>query len=163
MNIKSIGVNSLLSLAYNTSNKGYVASIISSNNSTYYYALYYLNNDNSYTEIIKPSLNTLSHILEHIKCEINTDFKDYINYQNDKDFISNISFVGNGAVSNKDSIFITFSNCIIEENIIFSSYNLGLAGYDLFENEINIEPLPLYLKKPQAQIDLELRESKNLK
>ena len=44
---------------------------------------------------------------------------------------------------------------------LLSSYSLGIAGFKKFSNhfyEENMEVLPLYLKKPQAQRQLEEKE-----
>ena len=72
-----------------------------------------------------------------------------------------ISFVGDGIPSEKlHSIYYNNADSEVTQNII-SSYlnveNLGTAGYKKFINnkKIGEEILPLYLKKPQAQIQLE--------
>ena len=72
-----------------------------------------------------------------------------------------ISFVGDGIPSEKlHSIYDNNADSEVTKNII-SSYlnveNLGAAGYKKFINnkKIGEEILPLYLKKPQAQIQLE--------
>ena len=53
------------------------------------------------------------------------------------------------------------------ENELYSYLNvenLGIAGYKKFitKNQIGEDILPLYLKKPQAQIQLEEKLNKNL-
>lgn len=75
-----------------------------------------------------------------------------------------ITFVGDGSKIYKDKIETTFENAnfIDEKYNVLSSYALGLAGLSKYNNcDMIPEALPLYLKKPQAQRQLEEKENNN--
>lgn len=158
-NIPIIGVSSLTSLAYNIKNEGLICSLIDCKNNNCYYSLYELK-ENTYTLLEEPTSDSIENCIK------------LLNYKyNDK----KISFVGDGSLIYKEYIsdfcnnsFIYFSdNELNDINIV----NLGLAGFDIFNNNnqdnrynrnsnnSSYDILPLYLKKPQAQRQL---EEKNL-
>lgn len=163
-NIPIIGVSSLTSLAYNVKSEGLICSLIDCKNNNCYYSLYDLKN-NAYTLLEKPTADSIENCIK------------LLNYKyNDK----KITFVGDGSLIYREYISsacnnnsIHFSNNELNDIDIV---NLGLAGIDAFncndkdniqgknidDNNINIhnyDILPLYLKKPQAQRQL---EEKNL-
>lgn len=88
-----------------------------------------------------PSADTVEHSLELLK--------DY----------SNILFIGDGATMYSDIIKDKSSNCQFISNSSLNNLNsisLALAGYDFFiNNGTEKDLLPLYLRKPQAQRQLE--------
>lgn len=163
-NIPIIGVSSLTSLAYNVKNEGLVCSLIDCKNSNCYYSLYDLEN-NTYTLLEAPTADSLKNCIK------------LLNYKyNDK----KITFVGDGALIYREHILNDCNNSSIyfSDNEIndINILNLGLAGFDIFNdknkdiihgkntdknnsNNYNDNILPLYLKKPQAQRQL---EEKNL-
>ena len=139
-NAKFTGVNSLETLAYNIKEDGFIASVIDCKNDNCYYALYELKNG-EYNEIIPPTAASISEMFETLKGTTNTP----------------ITFVGDGVTSYKNEILANIKNAVYasESLNIINTANLALAGFNKIKNS-NTEPLtPLYLKKPQAQRQLE--------
>ena len=145
LNIPCVGISSLEVLAYNIQNDGIICSTIDCKNNNCYFALYELNSGN-YNVLIEPCAKSVNDVLDLLNSQ----------YYN-----KCISFVVDGIPSEKlHSIYDNNADSEVTQNII-SSYlnveNLGTAGYKKFINnkKIGEEILPLYLKKPQAQIQLE--------
>ena len=145
LNIPCVGISSLEVLAYNIQNDGIICSTIDCKNNNCYFALYELNSGN-YNVLIEPCAKSVNDVLDLLNSQ----------YYN-----KCISFVGDGIPSEKlHSIYDNNADSEVTKNIV-SSYlnveNLGTAGYKKFINnkKIGEEILPLYLKKPQAQIQLE--------
>lgn len=145
LNIPCVGISSLEVLAYNIQNDGIICSTIDCKNNNCYFALYELNSGN-YNVLIEPCAKSINDVLDLLNSQ----------YYN-----KCISFVGDGIPSEKlHSIYDNNADSEVTKNII-SSYlnveNLGTAGYKKFINnkKIGEEILPLYIKKPQAQIQLE--------
>ena len=141
--INCVGISSLEALAYNIKDDGLICSLIDCKNNNCYFALYKLEKDN-YTEFVSPAANNIDDALEILGS-----------------FPNNIIFVGDGAVSYKDKILSKSSEYKIangNDNVL-NSYSLGLAGLHKFSTCKDIDEstdiLPLYLKKPQAQVQLE--------
>ena len=127
-NIPCIGVSSLEVLAYNTKNDGIICSTINCKNDNCYFALYELIGGN-YNVLEEPCAKTVQEVLELIN----------LKYPN-----KSIEFVGDGIPSES-------TNCYLNVE------NLGIAGFKKFISRKNVSEdiLPLYLKKPQAQRQLE--------
>ena len=145
LNIPCVGISSLEVLAYNIKKDGIICSTIDCKNNNCYFALYELNSGN-YNVLIEPCAKSVNDVLDLLNSQ----------YYN-----KCISFVGDGIPSEKlHSIYDNNADSEVTKNII-SSYlnveNLGTAGYKKFinNNKVGEEILPLYLKKPQAQIQLE--------
>ena len=145
LNIPCVGISSLEVLAYNIQNDGIICSTIDCKNNNCYLAWYELKSGN-YNVIIEPCAKSVNDVLDLLNSQ----------YYN-----KCISFVGDGIPSEKlHSIYDNNADSEVTKNII-SSYlnveNLGTAGYKKFikNKKIGEEILPLYLKKPQAQIQLE--------
>lgn len=128
LNISCVGISSLEILAYNIKNDGIICSTIDCKNDNCYFALYELNSG-SYTVLEEPKANSIKNVINLL----NT------NYANKPIF-----FVGDGI---KDSSVSNYLNV----------QNLGIAGFKKFKNNncISENISPLYLKKPQAQQQLE--------
>lgn len=128
LNIPCVGINSLEVLAYNVKEDGLICSTINCKNDNCYFALYQLSNG-TYTIIEKPSAKTIQEVLEILNTK----------YPNEK-----FHFIGDGIPSFSTDCY---------QNV----ENLGIAGFRKFvDNNYNGEEiLPLYLKKPQAQKQLE--------
>lgn len=128
LNIPCIGVSSLEVLAYNIKNDGLICSTIDCKNDNCYFALYELSNGN-YTVLEQPCAKTVQEVLDLLD-------KKYTN--------KSIKFVGDGIPTKSTNCYLNIEN-------------LGIAGFKKFESTevINENVLPLYLKKPQAQKQLE--------
>lgn len=147
--IPCIGISSLEALAYSVKQEGFIISMMDCKNNNCYFALYEFRNSN-YTEIIPPIADTVLNALKLCKHYLSS--KDYFNSKN-----ISITFVGDGAEIYKDLILNEFKNCILAtpENNFLNSYYVGVAGLDKWKKNKFDDVLPLYLKKPQAQRQLE--------
>ena len=146
LNIPAVGISSLEALAYSIKDNGYICSIIDCKNDNCYYALYSLNNS-TYTLLEVPKADSVENCL------------NYISYKYPS---SPITFVGDGSTIYYDTIKEHSSNFQFANNDFnnIDVYSLGIAGinkYNQYGKDKNL--LPLYLKKPQAQRQL---ESKNI-
>lgn len=137
---KYTGVTSLETLAYNSNKSGFICSIIDAKNNNCYYSLYNLVNNN-YEEIITPCAVCYNEMLENIK----------------QYFDKNVTFVGDGAIFYKDEIKKTFKNAnFLPDNLNnLDTSKLALAGFNRISSNNILNLLPMYLKKPQAQRQLE--------
>lgn len=128
------------SLAYNLDQDGLICSLIDAKHSNVYYSLFKLENS-SYLEVEEAKASTLSEVL--------TSLSKY----NEK-----ITFVGDGSRVYEDEIKENIVNCEISETEL-NAYSLGKAGYVKFlKTSSSEEILPAYLKRPQAEIQLEEKE-----
>ncbi len=145
LNIPCVGVTALETLAYSIKKDGLIISIIDCKNDNCYFALYELKNSN-YIELISPSANTVKNTLSICKDYISLHYKN-----------APITFVGDGVQIYQNSICSKFNNATLADTScsILNSYNLALAGLDKFKKNQLEDVLPLYLKKPQAQRQLE--------
>lgn len=151
LNIPSIGISSLEGLAYNIKNEGLICSLIDCKNNNCYYSLYELKN-NTYTLLEEPKADSVENCL------------NYLNYKYSN---SVITFIGDVSLykeliekTSKNFILLDSTNTQINNiNINLNNidvYNLGIAGFNKFnKNGKDENLLPLYLKKPQAQKQLE--------
>lgn len=128
INIPCVGISSLEVLAYNSKNAGIICSTIDCKNDNCYFALYELVDEN-YTVLEEPCAKTVTEVLDIL----NTKYSD-----------KQINFVGDGIPSYS-------TNCYLNVE------SLGIAGYKKFisNNNVGEDILPLYLKNPQAQRQLE--------
>lgn len=135
LNIPCVGINSLEVLAYNVKTNGLICSTIDCKNDNCYFALFELINDD-YMILEEPCSKSVTEVLELLETKYHTQ---------------KINFVGDGLP-------------LKSTNLNLNIQNLGLAGYNKFlKNKlIGEDVLPLYLKKPQAQKQLEEKLSNNL-
>lgn len=138
LDIPIIGVNSLEALAYNVNSNGIICSILNAKNNNCYYALYKLEN-NIYTQLINPQACSLENMIETLLQKNN----------------SITTFVGDGVCEFLDILKKVFPFANFSQKNELDSYNLALAGIYKFKNNINEDILPMYLRKPQAQRQLE--------
>lgn len=137
LNIKSIGISSLLSLAYNIKSDGIICSLIDAKNSNCYFGLYELKNG-KYSLLEDLKIDNINNILQSLK-----------------KYSLPITFVGTGVISYQNLITENIQNCIFSNCNNLDSYSLGLAGLDAFFNNSDESILPLYLRKSQAERTLE--------
>ncbi len=137
-----IGVTSLESLAYNIHKDGLIATLIDAKHDNVYFALFALNN-NVYTSVIEPISDSISNVIDKLQSYHDT-----------------ITFVGDGAIVHKELLNSNFQNCSFaqsDENVQ-TSISIGKAAFDKY-NKNDYEPVytlsPIYLKKSQAEINLE--------
>lgn len=159
LNIPAIGINSLEVLAYNlrnlVDNKNCICSIIDCKNDNCYFSLF--EKDNNILEtLIEPQTESIDSALSIL----NSYCIDTLNSDN-------VTFVGDGSKLYSDKIKEIFPHAKFAEEIsenncdlnALSSYSLGIVGFIHYNLNIDIgNVLPLYLKKPQAQRQLEERE-----
>lgn len=131
LNIPCIGISSLDVLAYNIKNDGIICSTIDCKNANCYFALYKCKNG-AYFTLEEPCAKTVQEVSDLLNSK----------YSNEQ-----IEFVGDGITSNSTDYYLNVEN-------------LGIAGLRKFTSNNNVgeEILPLYLKKPQAQRQLEEKE-----
>lgn len=154
LNIPSVGISSLETLAFGIMSFGkYVCSMIDCKNDNCYFALYEKKNDALET-LIEPqaeSVATALAILNSYSCDTLDN--------------AQIAFVGDGSDIYKTEISQAFENAefLPSEFNILNSEALALAGLSKFNSGIELdEVLPLYLKKPQAQRQLEEKENQQI-
>lgn len=133
LNIPCIGVSSLEVLAYNIKSDGLICSTIDCKNDNCYFALYELI-DGNYKILEEPCAKTVQEVLDLLN----------LKYSN-----RSIQFIGDGIPLESINYYLNVEN-------------LGIAGFKKFISKRNVgeNVLPLYLKKPQAQRQLE-EKSKN--
>ena len=158
-NIPVVGISSLECLAKQASNNmsknTLICSMIDCKNDNCYFALYQ-KTDDILDVLIEPQAESVTAALSIID-----------NYIEDSRETSNIYFVGDATINFKEEIknkipYSYFSN---EKLNLLNSYFLGLCGLEFYNSNIEPTPdrqindiLPLYLKKPQAQRQLEEKE-----
>lgn len=143
LGIKSVGVSSLEALAYNVKTDGIICSLIDAKNSNCYCGIYKLENNN-YT-----LLEDL--VAQHIDSILSMLAK----------YDEPITFVGTGAIVNKETIKNIIKNCNFAISDNLSAYNLGLAGFKRYRDGKFQDVLPLYLRKSQAERMLEEKNNAN--
>lgn len=160
LNIPVVGITSLETLARQVSNNlsdnSLICSMIDCKNENCYFALYQKKGD--YLEsLIEPEADSIKSALSIIDT-----------YINDSDETSNIYFVGDVTLNFKEEIkkFVPYSYFCNPNQNLLNSYYLGISGLKFYNSEFESTTpyrqlnniLPLYLKKPQAQRQLEKKE-----
>lgn len=179
LNIPVVGINSLEALAYNlrkiAHDKSYICSIIDCKNDNCYFALYE-KKDGILENLIEPQAENIEATLSIL----HTYFLDTLNINTD-----DIIFIGDGSKIYKDKINETFSNAKFADDLNsnnnnnnnddddnnngddlnkLNSYSLGVAGLIHYNLDLDVgNILPLYLKKPQAQRQLEEKQKESKK
>ena len=138
LDIKSIGVSSLEALAYNVKEDGVICSLIDAKNKNVYVGIFEKIGDNF---LLRRDFSAENII-------------DVLNELKDTKYCT--TFVGDGAIAYKEIINTHLpSKCKFIDNNNISAYNLGLAGLKNFNDGNLNDVLPLYLRKPQAERNLE--------
>lgn len=150
LNIPCVGISSLEALAYNIyqkNNNKLICSLIDAKNNNVYWGLFkHVNNE--YSQIGDFAFKNISEVLNLIQTEPNLNNEQ-------------ITFIGDGAIINKNLIENTIQNCSFCDKNDLSSFSLGLAGYETYKKGIQTTIMPLYLRKSQAERALEEKLSKN--
>ncbi len=160
-NIDLVGITSLECLArqvsYELPNNSLICSMIDCKNDNCYYALYQKTADDVLDVLIAPSSESVKDTLSILDT-----------YIEDSDETGNIYFIGDGSSNYKSDIekMIPYGHFSNPKQNLLNSYYLGLCGLDFYNSGIEAttpdrqlnDILPLYLKKPQAQRQLEEKE-----
>lgn len=145
---KSIGLCSLMALAYNSDFNGYICSLIDAKNDNVYFALFD-NTNGKHEKISEYCCKNINSITEILKV-CNKD----------------VFFVGNGSIVYKDVLEST-----LKENAFFASddksnklnaTNLGIAAFEVLKNNLYSEEFnlsPLYLRPSNAERELEEKQN----
>lgn len=136
-----IGISSLTSLAYSSNYNGLICSLIDAKNDNVYYGLFKHNNGiyEQIGEFLAENINCVTEILKNCN--------------------KPIFFVGNGSIIYKDMLQSSLKeNAIIKEDnnyINLSAVNTGMSAFDAFTKNEDCPLSPLYLKKSNAERELE--------
>lgn len=141
LNIKSIGISSLEALAYNVKDDGVICSLIDAKNDTAYIGVFEKIQDKY---ILRRNFSA-------------ENIYDILKEFNDVEY--DITFVGDGAITYKDKILDVLPKSKFIPKNDLSAFNLGLAGLNHFNENDLADILPLYLRKPQAERALELKNN----
>ena len=141
-NIPIIGVTSLESLAYNLESSGLIAAIIDAKHDNVYFALFESSNGN-YKTVIESTTDEIDKIISCLE-----------------QYNENITFVGDGAEVHKELIAQRIPNSTFASELqnIQTSISIGKCAYNKYNcNDYtkNYSISPIYLKKSQAEINLE--------
>ena len=138
-------------------NNSLICSMIDCKNDNCYYALYKKTDDDILDVLIEPQAETVVATLSIIDT-----------YIEDSNETGNIYFTGDATTKYKNDIekTIPYAHFDNQKQSLLNSYYLGLCGLELYNSGIEFETpdrqinniLPLYLKKPQAQRQLEEKE-----
>lgn len=140
--IPCVGISSLEALAYNVNKDGIICSLIDAKNNNIYLGLFEHKN-NEYTQIGNLEFKNINDVITLLQTQT-----------------SPITFVGDGAIVNKDLIENSIPNCTFYDKNDLSSYLLGIAGYEAYTRGIPTSIMPLYLRKSQAERALEEKSKK---
>ena len=143
LNIPCVGVNSLEGLSLNVKNTGVICSLIDARRENVF-AEIFENIDGNYIVRRNPSFEDINNLLEELK-NINPEY--------------NITFVGDGAIKNKEKILSYLPNSQFIENNELSAQNIGIIGLKNKDN-LNYQNIePLYLRKSEAEQKLEEKQN----
>lgn len=153
LGIPCIGISSLECLAYPIKDSilenECICSMMDCKNDNCYFAFYEKKNGNL-TCLIEPSAESVESALSILK----TYYEDTLENRS-------LTFVGDGSSIYLEQIKKVFPDAkLSDERLnVLNSYSLGLSGLAHYHSGAELqELLPLYLKKPQAQRQLEEKE-----
>ncbi len=140
-NKPSIGISSLTSLAHLSNHEGFICSLIDAKHDNVYYGLF-KQKDGIYTQVGDFLADTIFNVTEILKvCN------------------KPVFFVGNGSRIYQDMLKSSLKeNAIIKNDIKYcnlSAYYTGVAAFHAFGSHENAPLSPLYLKKSNAERELE--------
>lgn len=139
LNIKYVCVNSLEGLSLNVANTGVICSIIDARR-TNVFAEIVENIDSNYIIRRNASFENITDLLQELK-QINPEYS--------------ITFVGDGASKNKETILNYLPNSSFVDNNELCARNIGILGYRNRSNPDYLKLEPLYLRKSEAEQKME--------
>ena len=139
LNINYVCVNSLEGLSKNVQSTGIICSLIDARRDNVF-AEIIENADGNYIVRRKPSFENIVDLLEELK-QINPEYS--------------ITFVGSGAIKNKETILEYFPNGAFIDNNELCAKNIGILGYRNMSNPEYLKLEPLYLRKSEAEQKME--------
>lgn len=143
-NAPNIGISSLESLAYSSNFQGLICALIDAKHDNVYYGLFEHKNG-IYTQIGEFLAENIHNITEILK---------FCNKP--------VFFVGNGSVIYQDVLKSSLKQNVLIQNdptyINLSAYHTGRAAFDAFCHNKICPMSPLYLKKSNAERDLEEKQ-----
>ena len=139
LNLKYVGVNSLEGLSLNVESTGIICSLIDARRNNVF-AEILENIDNNYIIRRNASFENITDLLEELQ-QINPEYS--------------ITFVGDGATKNKDTILNYLPNSSFVDNNELCAKNIGILGYRNRFNPDYLKLEPLYLRKSEAEQKME--------
>ena len=139
LDLKYVCVNSLEGLSLNVESTGIICSLIDARRDNVF-AEIVENIDGNYIVRRKPSFENVVNLLEELK-QINPEYS--------------ITFVGSGAIKNKETILEYFPNGAFIDNNELCAKNIGIIGYRNRSNPDYKKLEPLYLRKSEAEQKME--------
>ena len=136
LNIPCIGISSLEALAYNINTDGIICSLIDAKNNNVYFGVFEKKN-NIVTQLEEFSFKTIDEIIPILQK------------------YNKIIFVGDGSTQHKEFLHSNFNTSTFSDKNDLSSFSLGLAGLNAYNQNTNFDLMPLYLRKSQAERALE--------
>ena len=139
LNIKYVYVNSLEGLSLNVQNTGVICSLVDAKRDNVF-AEIVENVDGNYIVRRNASFENIIDLLEELK-QITPE--------------CSITFVGDGAVKNKEVIVNYLPNSSFIDNNELSAKNIGILGFRNNSNPDYLKLDPLYLRKSEAEQKME--------
>ena len=139
LKIKYVCVNSLEGLSLNVTNTGVICSIIDARR-TNVFAEIVENIDSNYIIRRNASFENITDLLQELQ-QINPEYS--------------ITFVGDGASKNKETILNYLPNSSFVDNNELCARNIGILGYRNRSNPDYLKLEPLYLRKSEAEQKME--------
>ncbi len=139
LKIKYVCVNSLECLSLNVTNTGVICSIIDARR-TNVFAEIVENIDSNYIIRRNASFENITDLLQELQ-QINPEYS--------------ITFVGDGASKNKETILNYLPNSSFVDNNELCARNIGILGYRNRSNPDYLKLEPLYLRKSEAEQKME--------
>lgn len=135
LGLNAVGISSLEALSLNAKSSGVICSLVDAKKGNVYNEIFEFTSGQALPRR-NASFDNINDLLEELK-NINPEY--------------DITFVGNGALTNKDVILESLPNSKFIENNDLSAVNIGLYGLARFQsgNLPSIEPL--YLRKTDAE------------
>lgn len=139
LNLKYVCVNSLEGLSLNVANTGVICSLIDAKRNNVF-AEILENIDGNYIVKRQASFKNIADFLQELK-QLNPD--------------CSITFVGDGAIKNKETILNYLPNSSFAYNNELCAKNIGILGYRNRSNPDYFQLEPLYLQKSEAEKKME--------